>query len=83
MLNLYLQPSAMDLAQKIERTQNIETHLLENRKYNTIKRGEDAVLREKVRRDYQTLMQNLDQLASEERKLKSSQIERYPVYSLL
>ncbi|OAD55579.1 hypothetical protein WN48_04455 [Eufriesea mexicana] len=76
-IHIWNEPSAMDLAQEIERTQNIETHLLENRKYNTKIRGEDAALREKVRRDYQTLMQTLDQLASEERKLKASQIERY------
>ncbi|XP_026673693.1 uncharacterized protein LOC108630195 isoform X2 [Ceratina calcarata] len=72
------EPSATDLAQEIERAQTAESHLSESRKQNAQKRGEDAVLREKVRRDYQTLMQNLDQLASEERKLKASQAVNYP-----
>ncbi|CAL7941900.1 unnamed protein product [Xylocopa violacea] len=77
-INTWNEPSAIDLAQEVERTQSAELHLAENRKYNAQKRGEDAALREKVRRDYQTLMKNLDQLASEERKLKASQVERYP-----
>lgn len=72
------EPSATDLAQEIERAETAESHLSESRKQNAQKRGEDAVLREKVRRDYQTLMQNLDQLASEERKLKASQAANYP-----
>lgn len=40
------------------------------------------MLREKVRRDYQAFVQNLSHLAAEERKLKASQIEHYPVYSI-
>lgn len=72
------EPSAMDLAQEIERAQTVQIHVLESRKHNAKKRGEDAVLREKVRRDYQTLMQHLDQLTNEERKLKASQVEHYP-----
>ncbi|CAK9805686.1 hypothetical protein ANTPLA_LOCUS4624 [Anthophora plagiata] len=72
------EPSAIDLAQEIERAQTAETHLLDGRKHSVQKRGADAALRERVRRDYQVLMQNLDHLASEERKLKISQIERYP-----
>lgn len=69
----------MDLAQEIEQAQTVQQNLLENRKHNAKKRGENAALREKIRRDYQILMQNLDQLAGEERKLKASQIEHYPV----
>ena len=69
----------MDLAQVIERAQTAETRVLEDRQKNAKKRGEDAVLREKVRRDYRTLMQNLSQLTSDERKLKASQVEHYPV----
>ncbi|CAK9825638.1 hypothetical protein ANTRET_LOCUS3606 [Anthophora retusa] len=72
------EPSAIDLAQEIEQAQTAETHLLDGRKHSVQKRGVDAALRERVRRDYQALMQNLDHLASEERKLKISQIERYP-----
>lgn len=72
----------MDLAQEIEQAQTVQQNLLENRKHNAKKRGEDAALREKIRRDYQILMQNLDQLAGEERKLKASQIEHYPVFIL-
>lgn len=69
----------MDLAKETERAQTAETRTLEDRQKNAKKRGEDAVLREKVRRDYQTLMQNLGQLTSDERKLKASQVEHYPV----
>ncbi|XP_043513598.1 uncharacterized protein LOC122530580 isoform X1 [Frieseomelitta varia] len=72
------EPSAMDLAQVIERAQTAETRVLEDRQKNAKKRGEDAVLREKVRRDYRTLMQNLSQLTSDERKLKASKVEHYP-----
>lgn len=81
-LNMCSQPSAMDLAQEIEQAQTVQTRVLESRKHSAKKRGEDAVLREKVRRDYQTLMQHLDQLTNEERKLKASQVEHYPVYIL-
>lgn len=72
----------MDLAQEIEQAQTVQQNLLKNLKHNAKKRGEDAALREKIRRDYQILMQNLDQLAGEERKLKASQIEHYPVFIL-
>lgn len=74
------EPSAIDLAQEIEQVEKVETHLAENRKFGAQKRGEDAVLREKVRRDYQTLVQNLNHLVCEERKLKAGQVEHYPKY---
>ncbi|XP_043796457.1 uncharacterized protein LOC122716951 isoform X3 [Apis laboriosa] len=77
-ISTWNEPSAMDLAQEIEQAQTVQQNLLENRKHNAKKRGENAALREKIRRDYQILMQNLDQLAGEERKLKASQIEHYP-----
>ncbi|KOC69169.1 hypothetical protein WH47_07620, partial [Habropoda laboriosa] len=71
-IHAWNEPSAIDLAQEIERAQTAETHLLKSRKHSAQKRGVDAALREKVRRDYQILMQNLNHLASEERKLKAS-----------
>ena len=77
-IHLWNEPSAIDLAQEIGQPQTTETHLAENRKFNAQKRGENAMLREKVRRDYQAFVQNLSHLASEERKLKASQIEHYP-----
>nr|XP_012145897.1 PREDICTED: uncharacterized protein LOC100876209 isoform X4 [Megachile rotundata] len=77
-IHTWNEPSATDLAQEIEQAETAETHLSKSRKHNAQKRGEDAALREKVRRDYQILMQNLNFLASEERKLKACQIERYP-----
>ncbi|KOX67364.1 hypothetical protein WN51_08271 [Melipona quadrifasciata] len=77
-IHTWNEPSAMDLAQVIERAQTAETHVLEDRQKNAKKRGVDAVLREKVRRDYRTLIQNLGQLTSDERKLKASQVEYYP-----
>ncbi|XP_076236092.1 uncharacterized protein LOC143180326 isoform X2 [Calliopsis andreniformis] len=77
-IHTWNEPSATDVAQEIRQRQTTETHLAESRKSNAHKRGEDAVLREKVRRDYQTLLQNLDYLVGDERKLKASQVERYP-----
>ncbi|CAD1479350.1 unnamed protein product [Heterotrigona itama] len=77
-IHTWNEPSAMDLAKEIERAQTAETRVLEDRQKNAKKRGENAVLREKVRRDYRTLVQNLDQLTSDERKLKASQVEHYP-----
>ncbi|XP_018053473.1 PREDICTED: uncharacterized protein LOC108690577 [Atta colombica] len=73
------EPSAMEVAQEIKNAENIETHISKSHKLNAEhraeRRGEDAILREKVRRDYQALLQNLDHLAQEERKLKASQIQ--------
>ncbi|KAH0557242.1 uncharacterized protein LOC123272156 [Cotesia glomerata] len=39
------------------------------------RRGVDALLREKVKRDYNNLIKNLDTLSREERKLKASRID--------
>lgn len=72
------EPNAMEVAQARNRQRNSaenETHISKSRKLNAQRRGEDAILREKVRRDYQALLQNLDHLAQEERKLKASQIQ--------
>ncbi|XP_076652108.1 uncharacterized protein LOC143358669 isoform X2 [Halictus rubicundus] len=76
-IHAWNEPSAIDLAQEIEKSEAVKSHLMESRKATAQKRGEDAVLREKVRRDYQTLLQNLNHLAVEERKLKSNQAEHY------
>ncbi|XP_072744351.1 uncharacterized protein [Anoplolepis gracilipes] len=69
------EPNAVEAAQAIKDAENIKTYISESRKLNAQRRGEDAILREKVRRDYQALMQNLDHLAQEERKLKASQVQ--------
>ncbi|KZC07288.1 hypothetical protein WN55_07699 [Dufourea novaeangliae] len=76
-IHAWTEPSAIDLAQEIAKSEAIESHLTESRKATAQKRGEDAVLREKVRRDYQTLVENLHYFASEERKLKANQVKRY------
>lgn len=55
--------------------ENVKTHMSKIHKLNAQRRGEDAILREKVRKDYEALIQNLDHLAQEERKLKASQIQ--------
>ncbi|XP_011176139.2 uncharacterized protein LOC105208080 [Solenopsis invicta] len=68
------EPSAMEVAQAMKTAENVKTHVSKSLKSNARRRGEDALLREKVRRDYQVLLQNLDHLAQEERKLKASQI---------
>ncbi|KAL0126218.1 hypothetical protein PUN28_004976 [Cardiocondyla obscurior] len=67
------EPNAMEVARAMKRIENSEAPLLKTHKSNVERRGEDAMLREKVRRDYQALLKNLD-LAKEECKLKASQI---------
>ncbi|KYN33824.1 hypothetical protein ALC56_11900 [Trachymyrmex septentrionalis] len=73
------EPSAMEMAQVIKNAENIEMHISKDHKlhaeHRAERRGEDAILREKVRKDYQALLQHLDHLAQEERKLKASQIQ--------
>nr|XP_033327469.1 uncharacterized protein LOC117221021 isoform X1 [Megalopta genalis] len=76
-IHAWTEPSAIDLAQEIEKSEAVKAHLMESRKATAQKRGEDAVLREKVRRDYQVLVQNLNHLTVEERKLKANQAESY------
>lgn len=56
-------------------TENLIACIAKSRNLNAQRRGEDALLREKVRRDYQALMRNLHHLAQEERKLKASQVQ--------
>lgn len=65
----------MEAAQAMKDTESIKTHIIKNRKLAAERRGEDAILREKVRRDYQELLENLDHLAQEERKLRASQVQ--------
>lgn len=69
------EPNAIEAAQAIKNAESVKTYISESRKLNAQRRGEDAILREKVRRDYQALIQNLDHLAQEERRLKASQIQ--------
>ncbi|XP_031829761.1 uncharacterized protein LOC116425769 isoform X2 [Nomia melanderi] len=76
-IHAWTEPSAMDLAQETEKAEAVKAHLTESRKATTQKRGKDAVLREKVRRDYQALVQNLHHLTVEERKLKANQTKCY------
>ncbi|XP_078043075.1 uncharacterized protein LOC144473247 isoform X2 [Augochlora pura] len=76
-IHAWTEPSAIDLAQEIEKSEAVKAHLIESRKATAQKRGKDAVLREKVRRDYQVLVQNLNHLTVEERKLKANQAEPY------
>ncbi|KMQ94272.1 leucine-rich repeat-containing protein [Lasius niger] len=69
------EPNAIEAAQAIKDAENVKTYISESRKLNAQRRGEDAILREKVRRDYQALIQNLNHLAQEERRLKASQVQ--------
>lgn len=48
--------------------------LLASQQENARQRSQDALLREKIRKDYATFMKTLDQLSKEERKLKANQI---------
>ncbi|KAL2749899.1 uncharacterized protein V1477_001970 [Vespula maculifrons] len=78
-LDIRNEPNAVDAAREVERTESIESHVTETHKFASQKRGDDAILREKVRSDYQTLMKNLDHLSSEERKLKASDVQYDPM----
>ncbi|XP_070160342.1 serine-rich adhesin for platelets [Polyergus mexicanus] len=69
------EPNAIEAAQAIEDAENVKTYVSESRKLSAQRRGEDAILREKVQKDFQAFMQNLDHLAQEERRLKASQIQ--------
>ncbi|XP_012537060.1 uncharacterized protein LOC105837111 [Monomorium pharaonis] len=71
------EPSAMEVAHAMRNAENADTHISKNHKLSAAQcqRGKDAILRERVRRDYQALLQNLEHLAQEERKLKASQIQ--------
>ncbi|KAL2740854.1 uncharacterized protein V1478_000995 [Vespula squamosa] len=78
-LDIRNEPNAVDAAREVERTESIESHITETHKFASQKRGDDAILREKVRSDYQTLMKSLDHLSSEERKLKASDVQCDPM----
>ncbi|XP_050465804.1 uncharacterized protein LOC126859008 isoform X1 [Cataglyphis hispanica] len=69
------EPNAIEAAQAIKDAENVKTYISENRKLSAQRRGEDAILREKVQKDFQAFMRNLDHLAQEERRLKVSQIQ--------
>lgn len=69
------EPNAIEAAQAIKDAENVKTYISENRKLSAQRRGEDAILREKVQKDFQAFMRNLDHLAQEERRLKASQIQ--------
>ncbi|XP_014478706.1 PREDICTED: uncharacterized protein LOC106746543 [Dinoponera quadriceps] len=68
------EPSAIEAARAMKDVEDEKTHTAVSRKLSAQRRGQDAILREKVRRDYQALIKNLEHLAQEERKLKASQI---------
>ncbi|XP_012274667.1 uncharacterized protein LOC105696631 isoform X2 [Orussus abietinus] len=68
------EPNAEDAARRVRESESVVSQLIECRKINAQQRGNQAILRNRVRRDYQALVQNLDRLASEERKLKASQL---------
>ncbi|XP_011151429.2 uncharacterized protein LOC105190389 [Harpegnathos saltator] len=68
------EPSAIEAAQAMKDVEDAKAHTVMCRKLTAQRRGQDAILREKVRRDYQALIKNLEHLTQEERKLKASQI---------
>ncbi|KAK0159745.1 hypothetical protein PV327_010825 [Microctonus hyperodae] len=72
--NIKCVPNATEMARKIAEIENNNPNKLKNQRLIAKKRGDDAILRNKVRRDYENLMNNLDHLSREERKLKSTQV---------
>ncbi|XP_015594339.1 mucin-17 [Cephus cinctus] len=77
-VDLTNEPNAEDLAREVQESESVETQLAESRRLTAQRRGNDAILRERVRRDYQTLIENMDHLSREERKLRASQIHSPP-----
>ncbi|XP_046742128.1 uncharacterized protein LOC124408891 [Diprion similis] len=77
-INISGEPNAEQLAREVTESENANS-LVENRRRHAQRRGNDAILRERVRRDYENLLHNLDHLSREERKLKASQIHGPPV----
>ncbi|KAJ8679772.1 hypothetical protein QAD02_015559 [Eretmocerus hayati] len=73
-INVENQPNAEDMAQEILESRSQESALLANQRENSRQRTQDALLREKTRSDYRALMEKLEQLSKEERKLRASQI---------
>lgn len=71
------------MAREVVESEIANAELLKKQKTNADRRGQDALLREKIRRDYQNMMQNLEHLSREERKLKASQIHEPPVIILI
>ncbi|XP_046480718.1 serine-rich adhesin for platelets isoform X1 [Neodiprion pinetum] len=78
-ININGEPNAEQLARAVTDSENANSCLAENRRRHAQRRGNDAILRERVRRDYENLLHNLDHLSREERKLKASQIHGPPV----
>ncbi|KAK0086144.1 hypothetical protein PV326_005663 [Microctonus aethiopoides] len=72
--NIKCVPNATEMARKIIEIENNTPNKMKNQRLIAKKRGNDAILRDKVRRDYDNLMNNLDHLSREERKLKSTQV---------
>ncbi|XP_044014175.1 uncharacterized protein DDB_G0287625 [Aphidius gifuensis] len=71
------EPNANEIARKsctTELTQSNEFNKKSNQRIKTQSRGQSALLREQVRNDYQNLMENLDHLSREERKLKAASL---------
>lgn len=68
------QPNAEELAHEVIELEKNESSILANQKESQKQRIHDAMLREKIRRDYQDLLKRLDQLTKEKRRLEASQI---------
>ncbi|XP_058795681.1 uncharacterized protein LOC131666786 isoform X2 [Phymastichus coffea] len=73
-INVKNVPNAQDLAQEVIELENKESSLMASQKEQSKKQTHDAILREKVKRDYQALVKNLDLLSKEERTLKVNQV---------
>ncbi|KAG8035846.1 hypothetical protein G9C98_002972 [Cotesia typhae] len=70
-INVEGEINAQNAAQQV--LQEPFSHKIDESKFR--RRGADALLREKVKRDYNNLIKNLDTLSRKERKLKASRID--------
>lgn len=62
------------LAREVMELKSRESALLATQSKHSRQRSKSAVLREKIRRDYDALLSNLDMLEREERKIKATQV---------
>uniref|UniRef100_A0A0C9QRA4 K1731 protein n=1 Tax=Fopius arisanus TaxID=64838 RepID=A0A0C9QRA4_9HYME len=72
-IDLVDEPNAVELARKTASLQTKDSVSIESQRARAQQRGTNAALRERAKKDYQNLIQKLDHLSREERKLKASQ----------
>lgn len=76
------QPNANDLAQEMVNLENQVSDVLITQEETSNQRGQDALLRQKIRNDYSALLKKLDELSKKEKKYEAEQCSMATVSSL-